>query len=320
MSTHDDAGHLSLDELADLLAGEGSQAAVSHVETCVRCAGQLGALDDAQAPVTAALRRLPVPPVPADLGPRLDAAFAAAGPPELAQRRVPGGPPPTDDAAERPAGSPAAPPAAPAVAPTATVTPLPRRRATPSWLPGAAAAVLVLAAGVFGLSQLGGGGDDAETASAPAGGAVSDGAGSTAADALAGVAVNASGRDYGTDPAALAQALPAVLAGDAGPRTAAARPPGAASAPAPAAPLSTPGLERLRDPAGLASCLSALLPPGDEAVRPLALDYAAYDGQPALVVVLPATEPTKVDVFVVGAGCAASNDATLFFTRLDRPA
>lgn len=79
-------------------------------------------------------------------------------------------------------------------------------------------------------------------------------------------------------------------------------------------------LAPLRAPDGLASCLAALLPPDDDTVRPLALDYAAYAGQPALVVVLPAGgAPDKLDLFVVGAGCSQDNDSTLFFTRLDRP-
>ena len=81
-----------------------------------------------------------------------------------------------------------------------------------------------------------------------------------------------------------------------------------------------PALDRLRTADGLAACLAALLPPDDTSVRPLAVDYAAYQGQPALVVLLPADDaPEKVDVFVVGAGCTVGDDQTLFFTRLDRP-
>ena len=52
---------------------------------------------------------------------------------------------------------------------------------------------------------------------------------------------------------------------------------------------------------------------------PLAVDYASYDGQPALAVVLPDPEPTTVSVFVVGPGCSAQDDRTLFFFRAPRP-
>jgi hypothetical protein len=36
-------------------------------------------------------------------------------------------------------------------------------------------------------------------------------------------------------------------------------------------------------------------------------------------VVLAATDPTQLDAFLVGPGCSAANDATLFFGRFDRP-
>lgn len=323
-----DAQHLDLDTLADLLAGEGPEVAVSHVADCSLCAEELDQLDAAQAPVVAALRALPAPVVPAALAARLRSAFAAAEPPTAAAAVIvpPGrdgsGQDSTDDEDDVvPASRPAA----------ATVTPLDRQRRRQAWLPSAAAAVLVLCAGGLAVSLLGRGGSDSESSTAAPSSAAGGSSGSSeAADALAGVAFNASGRDYGTDPGALAQSLPGVLAGSAE-GLAAPAPPAPAAAPSvspdagtPDAAVSeqrvtTPGLERLREPAGLASCLSALLPPGDPAVRPLALDYAAYAGQPALVVVLPATDPAKVDVFVVGAGCEATNDATLFFTRLDRP-
>ncbi|MCU1692730.1 MAG: hypothetical protein JWM64_1821, partial [Frankiales bacterium] len=88
---------------------------------------------------------------------------------------------------------------------------------------------------------------------------------------------------------------------------------------APAAP--TPAVDplaRLRVPAELAACLGELAGP-DTDVVPLALDYARYRGAPALAVVLPSARADRVDVFVVGAGCTAGDDQTLFFTRQPRP-
>ena len=73
-----------------------------------------------------------------------------------------------------------------------------------------------------------------------------------------------------------------------------------------------------RDPAALASCLSGLSDDTEPGV-PLALDYAQYQGTPALVVVLPTSKAGKVDVFVVGARCAQADADLLFFTRLSDP-
>lgn len=191
-------------------------------------------------------------------------------------------------------------PAAPSVA-SATVTPLAGRRPSSrrTWpLSVAAGVVLVFAVGL-GYAQLAG----------------SENAGQvTAADSAAGAAPeaalprSASGIDY-ADPAAVTAGLPSVLAGSA-PRS---------DASSPEAALAADPLARLRDPAGLASCLLALLPPEQPDVRPLALDYARYGATPALAVVLPDPDPAKVSVFVVGPDCSKDNDSTLLFTRLTKP-
>lgn len=78
-------------------------------------------------------------------------------------------------------------------------------------------------------------------------------------------------------------------------------------------------LGTLRTTAGLASCLTALTE-GSAVQLPLALDYASFDQQPALVVVLPSTVKEKVDVFVVGAACAQADANLLHFVRLNAPA
>jgi hypothetical protein len=193
------------------------------------------------------------------------------------------------------------------VASSVTTLPAPRPagRSTRRWVPAAAAVVLLLGGAAYGVSRLSGGSSGSST-SAAAGSKAAAGP-ATGAE----LARNDSGADY-TGRADLAAAVPALLAGTAKP--AAAAPLTGAQTRAAADPLA-----RLRDNAGLADCLLALLPPEDPSVRPLALDYARYKGAPALVVVLPSAVPTKLDVFVVGPGCSRANDSTLFYTSVDKP-
>ena len=88
---------------------------------------------------------------------------------------------------------------------------------------------------------------------------------------------------------------------------------------APVATVRPPGdLERLVR-ATLAAYAVALLPPDDPSVQPLAIDYASFRGQPAMVVVLPGSVADKLDVFVVGPGCSRANDSVLFYTSVDKP-
>lgn len=317
------SGHLDLDRLADLLAGEGSDADVAHVGDCAGCAGRLDELAAAEVHVAATLAALPPPEVPAGLADRLTAALAAepALPASTGQPEWSTG---SDGAAAR------------------TVTPFPRTaaargRSPRRWAPVAAAAALLVAAGTLGggalLAQRSG--DDADTSTAASGGA--------GEDLFAGVPRSSTGRDYAAE-GTLAATLPQLLEGgaaadtsttsDGAAATGSGPAPAQGSDPAPAmgggeAPAealtesrsaTTTGLDRLREPEALASCLAAVLPP-EEDVLPLAVDYAVYGGEPALVVVLPASRaPDKVDVYVVGAGCRQGDDQTRFFARLDRPA
>lgn len=282
--------HLDLDALADALAGQEHE----HLRGCASCAGRLSELQAAEATVVAALRALPDPPVPDDLAARLSRALAAE--PPLAARR-------------------------------SSVTALPERATGRRLLPAAAAAVLLLSGTGLGYALLQGGGADesADTAGLAAGGATAD------------LVTSSSGTDY-ADTAAVTGALPSVLAGtaqtfaldsaagsvagsaesrsaDAG----ASDPSRSAALPAPAAATAPDPLERLRTPAGLADCLFAVLPPEEPDLRPLALDYAQYEGQPALAVMLPDPDPAKVSVYVVGAGCAAADAQLLGFLRVDAP-
>jgi hypothetical protein len=282
--------HLDLDQLADVVAGEAPLGAQEHVAGCVQCRADLDELVGADTAVREQLAALAAIPLPTDVADRLTAALDAEG------------------AADSPAAGTGA----------ATVTPFPGAAdAGPAkWLAAAAAVVVLLGGGSYGISRLGHGSGGAGSASSGAG------ADKAAAAPELSLARNSSGTDY-RDRATLAAALPDLLAGRRQPAPAAAQLQGnAPSARAGANTRSVPGadpLAPLRDDKGLAECLLALLPPDDPSVQPLALDYASFRGRPALVVVMPAGTPNKLDVFVVGPTCSRANDSVLFYTSVDRP-
>lgn len=289
--------HLDLDALADTLAGEGSGA--DHLASCGSCTSRLAELTAAEARVTAVLATLPPPPMPDGLAERLSAAIAAEAP-LRAQAST-------------------------------TVTPLPSREPRRRWLPAAAAAVLLASGAGIGYAVLEAPGGNDEGASTAAG---------------ADLVLNASGTDYG-DEAAVAAVLPQVLQGAAGGEVSAGSVPdtarsesdsadsaaadsgaggtsqtqsdAAATMQAPAMAFGEDPLARLRTADGLADCLSALVPPEEPDLQPLALDYAQFQGAPALAVVLPDPDPAKVSVFVVGPACAQGNEDLLKFLRVDAP-
>ncbi len=275
--------HLDLDDLADLLAGEGTETAVRHVAGCPGCSAALDDLDRAQAPVQAALAGLPAPAVPDDLPARLDAALLAA------RER--------DDLATTAAGAHGSAARPPTVVPLHRVR---RRQVSPErLLAGAAGVVLLLVVGVVALANTRGGGV----------GTTSSSAGSAAAPAgPPAVPTSSTGTDYDSGPEALGAALPQLLQGSTDPRQSITGAPGGGA---------DDPLARLRDPAALAGCLAGLRAPAGP--RPLALDYARFAGQPALVAVLPAGDPARLVVYVVGAGCRPGSPETLLTTQLARP-
>jgi hypothetical protein len=300
MSTADDA-HLDLDGLADVLAREdGSGSATNaHLVGCPECRAALDDLRVAQPLVAAELAALPSVPLPVDIAERLHAALRDAPP----DRRSVGEPPAVEGG-------------------TVTTLPAARSRSPQRWMPAAAAALVLLAGAGYGASRLGGGGESSSTAASDAGA-------KAAAPQQLDLTRNSSGTDY-TDRASLSAVMPALLGGRLAAADTAKAEAAAPTAPDPsstapqrgadtlAAPAPDP-LARLRDNAGLADCLVALLPPDDPSVRPLALDYASFRGQPAMVVVLPGADPKKLDVYVVGPTCSQANDSLLFYTSVDRP-
>jgi hypothetical protein len=295
--------HLDLDALADALAGEGDDAAdAAHLASCASCTSRLAELAAAETRVVAVLSSLPPPQLPADLADRLTAALAAEGP-------------------LRPAAS-------------TGVTTLAARRPRRNWLPAAAAAVLVLAGGGLGLALVkgggvGGGADHAATSAADGDSAGSD------------LVLNSSGTDW-SDADAIAAVLPSVLQGEAGEVSLDST--GGAAVGAEAQPLAETSeqarssedeattyatgpqvasapldpLARLRTPEGLASCLAGVLS-GEPDTSPVALDYAQWQGQPALAVLLPDPDPAVLAVFLVGPGCSQADAAVLHFVRVPRP-
>jgi hypothetical protein len=139
----DPPGHLDLDALADVLAGQRDD---PHLRTCRPCTDRLAELAAADTSVSAALAALPPPALPDDLAARLSAAV--------------------QDERRRELG---------------VVRPL--RRRSPTWLPAAAASVALVLAGGVGWSLLdpSGQGQDAATSAAEstAGGGGEGGSGDT---------------------------------------------------------------------------------------------------------------------------------------------
>lgn len=303
-SPADPVAHPTVDELADLDAGVldevSAGSARAHLSAgCARCAQVFTALSAVRIDLAA----LPPAHIPADVAARLDAAMAeaAAAAPgtktELETARDARG-------ARRPrVGQ--------------------RGERQPAWLGRAAAAVLVLAVGGTAVSLL-------APESGPGAGSTPDSA-QSAASALSAPtvtpaplertaaapldtalppnvaltpAVTESGRDY--DAGALAAAAPE-LAAAAAPTDASFEAGSGPSRPA-GAPLESVResdvLGPLRDPRRLAACLAAL--GGGSPGQPVAVDYAAYQGVPALIVVLPDLPDTgQLSVSVVGPGCRA---------------
>jgi hypothetical protein len=251
----------------------------AHLAGCAACRARLDELAAAMPEVTQALLAAPLPPMPDDLLARIEERLAAARSEQSAEGDV-----------------------------------LPMRARRNRWVPwasGAAAAAVLVVGGLL-LTQ-GGGHSSGDRAITAAG--------------AAGYKVNDTGTNY--SKAALKGALPSLLSGTArhvAPEAA----PQKLSEPAPtgtAADTTKAGsfgavvadpLAELRTTTGLARCLNSLTDPSQTGL-PLALDYASFEGKPALVVVLPSSTAGKVDVFVVPPGCAKADGSLLYFTRLPRP-
>ena len=180
-----------------------------------------------------------------------------------------------------------------------------RRRRWPVSLPGtAAAAVTTLFVAAIGVGVVTSGGDSADEDSSTAGVAGDTSGGGGVADAPMAAGAEplrlTSGRDY------TAATVATLVSGVADTRM--------ESQTAAAPPVPAP-LQRLQDPAALQSCLTDL---GDGTpVTPLTLDYASYEGRPALLVVV-AAGTAQADVWVVGPDCRQGNADLRYFVTVPR--
>lgn len=272
------ADHPGIDALCDLdaglLAGTPGEADIqAHVAGCASCADFIALL----ATTREQLAALPAVPMPPDVAERIDAALASEA---------------TSDQSANDESAPAT---------VAGVTPLGSARSRrPRWVRGAsavAAGIALLVAGAVGV--------DALTAGNEKSGTVSGAAEGNSAPNDRAQRDTGSARNYTS--ATLADGVRALV----GDRNIAARPPQPKSA-SPPLPLGAqpdavdpPDLRRLRSPAQLASCVAELT--GRAGVRPLAIDYATYDGEPAVIIVLPDADPAVVQAWVVGPGCSTGN-------------
>ena len=186
----------------------------------------------------------------------------------------------------------------------ANVLPLPAGRRPPAWLTGAAAAAALIGVVGGGIALLPHGAPRTQSSSATA---------STAGTAGLVVRRLASGTGYRKVGPSFASALPLLLG---------AASPGAVAGPQLKTDERKAGavdpLGRLRDEGALAGCLASLTTPEDPGV-PLAVDYATYEGAPAIIVVLPSPKPATVDVYVVGPACTPADADLRYFVRLPRP-
>ena len=288
--------HFDLDALAELEqdAVSDPQARVmrAHVAGCDTCTERLARIRSTRAVLAA----LPPEAMPAAVVARLDAALATA--------------------AEQPAAP--------------TVVPLGGRRRwwrSPAVAGGAAAAaVALLVAGIiFGRVQSG---DHANSSGSTA--STSAGAAAAGAQTARTAAIKEwqTGTNYTskTIPTLVPGLLSAAPTGDKalGAGTAAAGTAPSAATPAPAssalglAPSSQPGVtaeQMATSREAVAQCGHILA--GDTTTVPLAVDFAKYQGAPAVLVVLPTPgHPQDVDVFVLRGTCSAS--AIFPFFRIAR--
>lgn len=85
-----------------------------------------------------------------------------------------------------------------------------------------------------------------------------------------------------------------------------------------ATPSPEPALTRLfTSPAALQACVRGI--EGGPAVTPLAIDFATYQGAPAVLIVLPGLEAGNVDAWFVGANCTSSDPNLLRYRSLPAP-
>lgn len=285
--------HVDLETLADLdegLLGPGEARDVeAHLAGCPACAAARDELSTLPALLAVAAA---ADPMPADVVSRVDEALRAS----------------RDEVAAAPGREPVGSGAA------ATVTPIPVRDRTPvgmRLLQAAALLVVVLAGLGLAFTAIRGGGDETATSA----GGTADRAAESSADGS--FPVSASGRNW--SPETVTAGVPDIMAGAlaAAPTSrddAAGGDEGSSAAPRA---LATEETARLAGGPPLAECVTAL---NDGPVTPLGVDLASWQGNPAVVIVLPTPgDPATVDTWVVGPTCSQADATVLYFARVARP-
>lgn len=293
------SGHFDAETLAafreDLLPARKAARIGAHLSSCPRCAE----IDAQLASVTTILARSPVPPMPAAVAARLDAALAAEAAARAAAdlRR--------DDTAREPAAVPAT-AATPGPVPDSGPVPSGRRahgaqRSRRRWarpsplalrLVAATAAVALIGGGGYAITRLASGagsaGSAAGSAAAPAAHPTLPGRGpeSISGPALAsGLRVISSGTNY--RPGTLQAQVSAVLR----------RYRSAGTAGQPGTPTSAAASQAFPR---LPVCVRQV----SGGRTPLLVDVARYEGRTAAVIAVPVAGSRMVRVWLVGTGCA----------------
>lgn len=276
--------HLDLDRLADLEEGlltpDEETAAQTHLRDCDDCRSRKAQLDGTRS----LLSDLPPQEMPAAVAARVEAALAAL--------------------------------------PSTTIVPLSRTRRgwrahpTAAGLGAAAAVAALIAALVVGRTS-------SHHPSSTAGGTAGTlGAASAGRTSIPLPPPTVTGTKYTFRN--LARTVPPLLT----PSTALALAPKttAGTAPQPSAGTGAeatvtppPALNRLfASPGALEACVRGI--EGGPAAVPLAIDFATFEGAPAVVIVLPGLDEGKVDAWFVGPACTSTDVNLLRYRSLPAPA
>lgn len=273
------AGHLDLDTLADLdedlLAPDVTAAHQGHLETCAECRDLLDRIRGTRA----LLGSLPADPMPDGVARRIDAALATA--------------------------------------PATTIVPFQAKRRgwrahpTAAGLGAAAAVAALVGALVIGRTS-----QDSDRPAIP--GTLAEGRAGT--DTLATLPKASTGTNYTSKN--LSRKVPALVNAQGGTTGAGTGGGAAVATPTPAggavtkaagpsAAVVPPALRRLySSPSALADCVRAVEAGSGRVAAPLAIDFARFDGQPTVLIVLPGLDAGNLDAWFVGPRCSAA-DANL---------
>jgi len=290
---HPDSEHLTAEVLADLDLGLLDTASTAHAEQhlthCTECAERYADFTE----LGSVLMHLPPEPMPDDVWRSLSAALEA-------------------EPVATPVGS-------------ATVVPLDTTRRRRWSRPGiglVAGAAGVALVGAIVVPSLTNSADDASTAS-DSGTSATPGSAETVP--MAAYAATTSGTKYqeaelDTQVTELVSSRSALVGDTEGDKLADVSPsvsPTSSTTTADPAPSGEqPVAAMVTDPAAAQACLEGYLKvPG---VQPLAIDIGTWQGEPAAVIVLPATDPSSAEVWVIDPDCDGPDTTLYYFATVSR--